>query len=88
MAAFDKAGRPMLNARGNSGNCTALGCTHLLTTDAISVYVFPDAAMAQKYADSAAIGVHQAGTVVLYYAAARTPDKDQPRYEKVLAGLL
>ncbi|MFD6568537.1 hypothetical protein [Micromonospora profundi] len=88
VAAFDKAGLPVLNARDNSGNCAALGCTHLLTTDAISVYVFPDAASAQKYAETAAIGVHQAGTVVLNYAAARTPDKDQPRYEKVLAGLL
>ena len=88
VAAFDKAGLPVPNARDNSGNCAALGCAQLLTTDAISVYVFPNAAAAKQYAESAAIGVHQAGTVVLSYAAARTPEKDQPRYEKVLAGLL
>lgn len=90
MDAFQLAGLSVPHARDNSANCTAqkLGCTQLVTTDAISVYTFPDAASAAHYAAAGGAEVHQQGTVVLSYAAARTPVADRPKYEAELAKLV
>jgi hypothetical protein len=87
--AFAAAGLPVPGPRDNSGGCTTgVGCAELVTTDAISVYVFPDEESAAAFADAAAPDAHRAGVVVLGYAAARTPPADRPAYENTLTGLL
>lgn len=89
--AFASAGLPVPNPRDNSKNCTGadgLGCTQLITTDAISVYTWPDEASAQHLADAYGDGAHREGLVVLSYAGAPTPEQDRPHYEAVLTDLL
>jgi hypothetical protein len=90
--AFATAGLPAPNPRDNSKNCTGtggLGCTQLITTDAISVYQWPNEAGAKKMADTAGpAGAYRNGVIVVSYAAARTPEGDRPKYEAVLADLL
>ena len=44
---FTEAGLPTPAARDNSRNCKRLGCVSLITTDAISVYQWPDEASAR-----------------------------------------
>ncbi|MEV4539205.1 hypothetical protein AB0J82_36080 [Asanoa sp. NPDC049518] len=83
--AFAAAGLPVPSPRDNSGNCAELGCSELVTTDAISVYVFPDEQSAERLAGP---DTHRAGVVVLSYAAARTPESDRPAYESTLTSLL
>lgn len=86
--AFQLAGLKVPHARDNSANCAALGCTQQVTTDAITVLVFPDAASATKVAAGYGADAHQQGTVVLEYAAAKTPADDRPKYEAALAKLV
>jgi hypothetical protein len=81
---FAAAHLPAPHPRDNSGNCQSLGCSHLVTTDAVSVYQWPDVAGARKHAQTVGDQGFQAGTIVLSYAAARTPAKDRPKYEAAL----
>lgn len=83
VAAFVSEGLPAREPRDNTDrNCGSLGCAALVTTDDITVVVFEDAAAQQRYAEGFA-GSHSTGPVVLQYAAARTPEGLQPRYEAV-----
>jgi hypothetical protein len=75
------------NPRDNSANCASLGCTELTTTDDISVYVWDDPAAQAHFAKVFGAGAHSSRNVVLSYAAARTPEKMQARYEKALSSL-
>jgi hypothetical protein len=87
--AFSSAGLPVPKVRDNSKNCAGLGigCSQMITTDAITVVVFPDSASATKYATTAGVEAHQQGLVVLSYLAARTPAADRPKYEAELGKL-
>ncbi|WP_203715071.1 hypothetical protein, partial [Asanoa siamensis] len=88
--AFAAAGLPVPAPRDNSENCAsgAARCAELVTTDAVSVYVFPDEASAQEFEAGSAPDVHRTGVVVLSYAAARTPPQDRSEYEVALSSLL
>ncbi|GIF52226.1 hypothetical protein DFJ67_0359 [Asanoa ferruginea] len=85
---FAAAGLPVPDPRDNSGYC-ATGVTHcseIMTTKAVTVYVFPDETTAQEYAT--APDTHRTGVVVLDYAPANTPPDDRPKYENALTSLL
>ena len=85
---FAAAGLPVPDPRDNSGYC-ATGVTHcseIMTTKAITVYVFPDETTAQEFATGP--DTHRTGVVVLDYAAANTPAADRPKYENALTSLL
>jgi hypothetical protein len=81
---FVASGLPAPNPRDNSKNCKTLGCTELITTDAISIYVWPNESSAQHQVDVAAGDAYRYGTIVLSYTAARTPSADRPLYEAAL----
>ncbi|MEU5561751.1 hypothetical protein [Micromonospora musae] len=89
--AFRAAGLKVPNPRDRSVDCgpdgLGLGCSEIVATDALTVYVFPDATSASDLADTWSGQSYRRGAVVLNYLAARTPAADRPRYEKVLAGL-
>jgi hypothetical protein len=85
--AFTSAGLKAPKPRDNSKNCASLGCTQMITTDALTVVSFPDGASASRYAQAAPDTTHQLGLVVLSYTAARTPAADRPKYEKELEKL-
>lgn len=88
VSAFAKAGLPVPDPRDNTaGSCPDIQCRQLITTSAISVYVFATEAPAVHFADVYGTEAHRDGLVVLSYAAARTPTADRPKYEKVLASL-
>jgi hypothetical protein len=86
--AFQAAGLSVPHARDNSANCAQLGCVQQVTTDAITVLTFKDAAGAAKVASGYGADAHQQGTVVLEYAAAKTPAADRPKFEAALAKLV
>jgi hypothetical protein len=85
--AFKAAGLRVPNPRDNSGHCESLGCTQMITTDAVTVLSYADPAKAKDYAVKAGTEAHQAGSVVLSYLAARTPAADRPKYEAELSKL-
>ncbi|TDC33569.1 hypothetical protein E1211_19025 [Micromonospora sp. 15K316] len=89
--AFRAAGLQVSNPRDRSVDCgpdgLGLGCSEIVATDAVTVYVFPDETSASDIADTWSGQSYRRGAVVLNYLAARTPAADRPRYEKVLAGL-
>jgi hypothetical protein len=59
---FIATGLPAPNPRDNSANCTSgLGCTQLITTDAISVYSWPTDADAQHQAEGGGDGMYWRG---------------------------
>lgn len=89
--AFRAAGLKVPNPRDLSVDCgpdgLGLGCSEIIATDAVTVYVFPDEISASDIADIWSGQSYRRGAVVLNYLATRTPAADRPRYEKVLAGL-
>lgn len=85
--AFEAAGLRVQNPRDNSAGCADLGCRQIITTDAVSIYVWPDVASAEHAASVWSDEGHRAGLVVLSYAAARTPVADRPGYERILRAL-
>ncbi|MEV6690748.1 hypothetical protein AB0M35_04640 [Micromonospora sp. NPDC051196] len=91
IAAFRAAGLKAANSRDRSVECgpdgLGLGCSELVVTDAVAVYVFPDESSAGDLAERWSGASYRRGTVVLNYLEAPTPKADRPRYEKVLAGL-
>ncbi|WP_428961388.1 hypothetical protein [Micromonospora fluostatini] len=91
VAAFRAAGLRVPNPRDRSVDCgpdgDGLGCSELIATDAVTVYVFPDETSAGDMADVWSGASYRRGSVVLNYLEARTPAADRPKYERVLAGL-
>ncbi|WP_158566530.1 hypothetical protein, partial [Micromonospora craterilacus] len=91
VAAFRAAGLKATNPRDRSVECgpdgLGLGCSELVVTDGVAVYVFPDESSAGDIAEVWNESAYRSGTVVLNYLDAPTPRADRPRYEKVLAGL-
>ncbi|RIV40798.1 hypothetical protein [Micromonospora radicis] len=91
VAAFRKAGLKAGNSRDRAVECgpdgLGLGCSELVVTDGVAVYVFPDESSADDMAQRWTGASYRSGTVVLNYLEAPTPKADRPRYEKVLAGL-
>ncbi|MEU8298355.1 hypothetical protein AB0C04_13860 [Micromonospora sp. NPDC048909] len=89
--AFRSAGLKVPNPRDRSVDCgpdgLGLGCSELIATDAVTVYVFPDETSAGDLAATWGGQSYRRGPVVLNYLEARTPAADRPRYERVLAGL-
>ncbi|PMR58952.1 MULTISPECIES: hypothetical protein [Micromonospora] len=91
IAAFRAAGLKVANSRDRSEECgpdgLGLGCSELVVTDGIAVYVFPDEGSAIDMAERWDGVSHRKGTVVLNYLKAPTPKAERPRYEKVLDDL-
>ncbi|WBB70328.1 hypothetical protein [Micromonospora sp. WMMD812] len=89
--AFRAAGLRVPNPRDRSVDCgpdgLGLGCSELIATDAVTVYVFPDVTSAGEIAETWTGQSYRRGAVVLNYLEARTPAADRPRYERVLASL-
>ncbi|MEU6077328.1 hypothetical protein [Micromonospora sp. NPDC047074] len=89
--AFRAAGLKVPNPRDRSVDCgpdgLGLGCSELVVTDAVTVYVFPDESSAGDIAETWGGQSFRRGSVVLNYLEARTPAADRARYEKVLTGL-
>lgn len=92
VAAFRAAGLPVPHPRDRSVDCgpdgLGLGCSEIVATDTVTVYVFPDETSASDIADTWAGQSYRRGAVVLNYLEAKTPAGDRPRYESVLARLL
>ncbi|MBQ1073717.1 hypothetical protein KBX06_11180 [Micromonospora sp. C31] len=89
--AFKAAGLKVPNPRDRSVDCgpdgLGLGCSELVATDAVTVYVFPDETSASDIAETWGGQSFRRGTVVLNYLEAKTPAADRARYEKVLTSL-
>ncbi|SBV27248.1 hypothetical protein GA0070620_2755 [Micromonospora krabiensis] len=89
--AFRAAGLKVGNPRDRSVDCgpdgLGLGCSELIATDGVTVYVFPDPTSAGEIAEIWAGQSYRRGAVVLNYLEARTPATDRSRYEKVLTTL-
>ncbi|TQJ21000.1 hypothetical protein FBZ33_1209 [Micromonospora sp. A202] len=89
--AFRAAGLKVPRPKDRSADCgpdgLGLGCSELIATDAVTVYVFPDDTSASDIAETWGGQSYQRGAVVLNYLEAKTPAADRPRYEKVLDGL-
>ncbi|MFF4879025.1 hypothetical protein [Micromonospora sp. NPDC000668] len=89
--AFVAAGLKATHPKDRSVDCgpdgLGLGCSELIATDAVTVYVFPDEISASDIAATWSGQSYQRGAVVLNYLEAKTPAADRPRYEKVLANL-
>ncbi|MEU5960047.1 hypothetical protein ABZ777_02445 [Micromonospora parva] len=89
--AFKAAGLKVPHPKDRSVDCgpdgLGLGCSELIATDAVTVYVFPDEISASDIAETWGGQSYRRGAVVLNYLEAKTPAGDRPRYEKVLNGL-
>ncbi|WP_167493158.1 hypothetical protein [Micromonospora ureilytica] len=89
--AFRAAGLKVPHPKDRSVDCgpdgLGLGCSELMATDAVTVYVFPDETSASDIAETWGGQSYQRGAVVLNYLEAKTPAADRARYEKVLNGL-
>ncbi|MGC5290223.1 hypothetical protein [Micromonospora sp. DT231] len=89
--AFRAAGLKVPRPLDRSVDCgpdgLGLGCSELIATDAVTVYVFPDETSAGDIAETWGGQSYRRGAVVLNYLEAKTPAADRPRYEKVLDGL-
>ncbi|MDG4759454.1 MULTISPECIES: hypothetical protein [unclassified Micromonospora] len=89
--AFRDAGLKVPHPKDRSVDCgpdgLGLGCSELISTDAVTVYVFPDEISASDIAETWGGQSYRRGAVVLNYLDAKTPAAERPRYEKVLNGL-
>ncbi|GGO31289.1 hypothetical protein GCM10011576_59940 [Micromonospora parathelypteridis] len=89
--AFKAAGLKVPHPKDRSVDCgpdgLGLGCSELIATDAVTVYVFPDEISAGDIAETWSGQSYRRGTVVLNYLEAKTPAAERPRYEKVLNAL-
>ncbi|WCN82898.1 hypothetical protein [Micromonospora sp. LH3U1] len=89
--AFKAAGLKVPHPKDRSVDCgpdgLGLGCSELIATDAVTVYVFPDETSASDIAETWGGQSYRRGAVVLNYLGAKTSAADRPRYEKVLNGL-
>ncbi len=91
VAAFKAAGLKVSNAKDRSVDCgpdgLGLGCSELVATDGVTVYVFPDEVAAKEIAEVWSGQSFQSGAVVLNYLEAKTPAAQRPKYEKALTEL-
>ncbi|MFF5179169.1 hypothetical protein ACFY2Q_14215 [Micromonospora sp. NPDC000316] len=91
VAAFRAAGLKVPRPKDRSVDCgpdgLGLGCSEIIATDAVTVYVFPDETSASDIAETWSGQSYRRGAVVLNYLAAKTPAADRPRYEKALNDL-
>ncbi|MFF5052520.1 hypothetical protein ACFY1S_04955 [Micromonospora sp. NPDC000663] len=91
ITAFRAAGLKVPHPKDRSVDCgpdgLGLGCSEIVSTDAVTVYVFPDETSASDIAATWGGQSYRRGAVVLNYLEARTPAADRPRYEKVLNNL-
>lgn len=89
VTAFRAAGLPAANGRDNTANqCKPNGaytCSEWVTTDEISVGKVTGS---EEFKTLEKYGAYVSGDVVLSYAAARTPEVDQPKYEAALDKLI
>ncbi|MFG1913520.1 hypothetical protein [Micromonospora sp. NPDC048898] len=89
--AFRAAGLKVPRPVDRSVDCgpdgLGLGCSELIATDTVTVYVFPDETSAGDIAETWGGQSYRRGAVVLNYLEAKTPAAERPRYEKVLNGL-
>ncbi|MGW3792513.1 hypothetical protein ACWD8I_15260 [Micromonospora arida] len=86
--AFRAAGLKVPHPKDRSVDCgpdgLGLGCSELIATDAVTVYVFPDETSASDIAETWGGQSYRRGAVVLNYLEAKTPAADRPGYEKAL----
>ncbi|MGS2614597.1 hypothetical protein ACVCAH_08720 [Micromonospora sp. LZ34] len=91
VAAFQAAGLKAANPRDRSVDCgpdgLGLGCSEIVGTDGVTVYVFPDETSAGDIAETWGGQSFRRGAVVLNYLEAKTPAADRARYERVLTTL-
>jgi hypothetical protein len=89
--AFKAAGLRVTHPKDRSVDCgpdgLGLGCSEIIATDGVTVYVFPDETSAGDIAETWGGQSYRRGAVVLNYLEAKTPAADRLRYEKVLNGL-
>ncbi|MEV1016282.1 hypothetical protein AB0I89_08825 [Micromonospora sp. NPDC049801] len=89
--AFQAAGLRVTHPKDRSVDCgpdgLGLGCSEIVTTDGVTVFVFPDETSAGDIAETWGGQSYRRGAVVLNYLDAKTPAADRVRYEKVLNGL-
>ncbi|MFG1868151.1 hypothetical protein [Micromonospora arborensis] len=89
--AFKAAGLKVPHPKDRSVDCgpdgLGLGCSELIATDAVTVYVFPDEISAGDIAETWGGQSYRRGAVVLNYLEAKTPAAERARYEKVLNAL-
>ncbi|MEU5904866.1 hypothetical protein ABZ780_10870 [Micromonospora sp. NPDC047467] len=89
--AFRAAGLKVPRPKDRSVDCgpdgLGLGCSEIVATDAVTVYVFPDETSASDIAETWGGQSYRRGAVVLNYLEAKTPAADRPRYEKALNSL-
>ncbi|MCF0097063.1 hypothetical protein B0E54_05932 [Micromonospora sp. MH99] len=89
--AFKAAGLRVTHPKDRSVDCgpdgLGLGCSEIVATDGVTVYVFPDETSAGDIAETWGGQSYRRGAVVLNYLEAKTPAADRPRYEKILNSL-
>lgn len=73
LKAFESAGLAVPEARDNSQNCGDLKCVKLVTTEAVSIYEWPDEAAA-KNAFSKGLGDYQKGHIVIRFNESHNED--------------
>ncbi|WP_141714846.1 hypothetical protein [Micromonospora mirobrigensis] len=86
--AFRAAGLPAANVRNKSVDCgpdgLGLGCSEVVATDAVAVYVFPDRTSASDMADTWGAEAYHKDDVVLNYIGTGTPAAQRKKYDAVL----
>lgn len=86
--AFQAAGLKVTHVRERSDECGPDGlgvwCAELISTDAVTVYVFADAPAATDQADQWGAEAYRNGPVVLNFVGTGTPAADRKRYGAVL----
>lgn len=89
--AFKAAGLRVTHPKDRSVDCgpdgLGLGCSEIVATDGVTVYVFPDETSAGDIAETWGGQSYRRGAVVLNYLEAKTPAADRLRYEKILNNL-
>lgn len=75
---------PNPRQNGDGSICSNLNCRDLMTTDAISIYVFHSVESAQQWEQFGKSDAYRNDIVVLYYYAAQTPEADRQLYERAL----
>ncbi|MGV9211886.1 hypothetical protein ACTFTM_08485 [Micromonospora sp. RB23] len=89
--AFRAAGLRVARPKDRSVDCgpdgLGLGCSEIVATDGVTVYVFPDETSAADIAETWGGQSYRRGAVVLNYLEAKTPTADRLRYEKTLNSL-
>lgn len=93
LAALDAAGIPAPNPRDNTNsNCSTaeLDCTHLTTTDILSIHEWPTAEAAARFAEAGSFEpalIVGPTTTVVFASGGSTPVYDRAAIDAVLVGL-